>query len=202
MRICLTGRMSIEVGDEVIDERRLGGARARLAFAVLVLERPRPVDRHLLADVLWPGTLPASWEAGLRVVVSRVRAFLGAAGLPASDLLTNSHGSYRLVLPDDVVVDVEEAAVAVEVADAARAVGAHEQVIVAAGEARALTAHPFVVGAEGEWSTPPVAARPGCGCGPSTPWCDRRSSWASRRWPSTRPRSCSASTRTATPATS
>ena len=151
MRICLTGRMSIEVGDELIDEQRLGGARARLALAVLVLERPGPVDRHLLADVLWPGALPASWEPGLRVVVSRVRAFLGAAGLPASDLLTHSHGSYRLVLPDEVVVDVEEAAAAVEVAEAASAAGAHEQVIVAAGEARAVTARPFVAGAEGEW---------------------------------------------------
>ncbi|MEA2702335.1 MAG: hypothetical protein QOD63_280, partial [Actinomycetota bacterium] len=143
--------MSIEVGDVVVDERRLGGARARLAFAVLVLERPRPVDRHQLADVLWPDALPASWEAALRVVVSRVRGFLVAAGLPASEVLTNSYGCYRLSLPDDVVVDVEEATAAVEGAEAAAAAGAHARAVTLAGEARGITARPFIAGAEGEW---------------------------------------------------
>ncbi len=143
--------MSIEVGDAVIDEQRLGGARARLAFAVLVLERPRPVDRHHLAEVLWPGTLPASWEAALRVVMSRVRGFLAAAGLPAAKMLTSSYGCYQLSLPDDVVVDLEMAAAAVEAAEAAVAAGDHDRVIAAAGEARAVTARPFIAGAEGEW---------------------------------------------------
>ena len=49
MRISLNGRMSIEADDVLVEENRLGGARARLAFAVLVLERPRPVDRFHLA---------------------------------------------------------------------------------------------------------------------------------------------------------
>ncbi len=150
MRICLSGRISIEVDDAVVDERRLGGARARLAFAVLVLERSHPVDRHRLAEVLWPGTLPASWEAALRVVMSRVRAFLGAAGLPASEALTHSSGSYRLSLPD-VVVDLEEAAVAVEAAEAAGAAGNHDAAIAAARKARVITSRPFISGAEGEW---------------------------------------------------
>ena len=143
--------MSIEVGDTVVDECRLGGARARLTFAVLVLERPRPVDRHQLAEVLWPDALPASWEAGLRVVMSRVRAFLADAGLPAAEVLTNSNGCYRLSLPDDVVVDVEAAAAAVELAEASGAAGAHERALAAAGEARAITARPFIAGAEGQW---------------------------------------------------
>ena len=143
--------MSIEVGDTVVDENRLRGARARLTLAVLVLERSRPVDRHELAEILWPEAFPASWEAALRVVVSRVRAFLGAAGLPAATALTSSHGCYRLSLPDGVVVDVEEAAAAVEAAEAAGAAGAHERAIAEAGTARAITARQFVVGAEGEW---------------------------------------------------
>jgi predicted ATPase/DNA-binding SARP family transcriptional activator len=143
--------MSIEAGDLVIDERRLGGARARLTFAVLVLERPRPVDRHQLAEVLWPDGLPASWEAALRVVISRTRAFLAAAGLPASELLTNSYGCYRLTLPDDVVVDVEAAAAAVERAEIAGAAGEHERAVAAAGEARTITARAFIPGTDGEW---------------------------------------------------
>lgn len=151
MRISLSGRMSIEVGETVVEESRLGGARARLAFAVLVLERPGPVDRHHLAEVLWPGDLPASWEAALRVVVSRVRAFVGAAGLPAAEMLTSSYGCYRLTLPDDVVVDVEAAARAVDAAEAAAAAGDHRLAVVAAGEARTLLARPFIAGAEGEW---------------------------------------------------
>ncbi len=151
MRISLSGRMSIEVGDALVEENRLGGARARLAFAVLVLERPLPVDRHFLAEVLWPDALPPSWEAALRVVMSRVRAFLGAAGLPAAEVLTSSFGCYRLSLPDDVVVDVEAAAAAVEVAEAAWANGAPEEAMVAAGEVRAITGRAFITGAEGEW---------------------------------------------------
>ena len=143
--------MSIEFDDAVVDERRLGGARARLTFAVLVLERPRPVDRHQLAEILWPNALPASWEAALRVVISRVRAFLGAAGLPASELLTNSHGYYRLSLPDDIEVDVEVASAAVDVAEAAGAAGAHQEAVAAAEQARVVTARPFIAGAEGEW---------------------------------------------------
>ncbi len=152
MRISLSGPMSIELGDTVVEENRLGGARARLAFAVLVLERPRPVDRHHLAEVLWPDALPASWEAALRVVMSRVRAFLGAAGLPAAQVLTNSYGCYRLSLPDDVVVDVEVAAAAVEAAEAAWAAGAPEPALAASAEVRAITARPFIGGAEGEWT--------------------------------------------------
>ncbi len=152
MRISLTGRMSIERDDDVvIDENRLGGARARLAFAVLVLDRPRPVDRFHLAEVLWPDSLPASWEAALRVVMSRVRAFLGAAGLPASDVLTNCYGCYRLSLPDDVVVDVEAAATAVEAAEKAWAAGSPAPALAAAAEVRVITSRPFIGGAEGAW---------------------------------------------------
>ncbi len=151
MRISLNGRMSIEVDDVVVDEQRLGGARARLAFAVLVLERPRAVDRHQLAEVLWPDALPASWEAALRVVVSRVRAFLAAAGLPATELLTNSLGCYRLTLPEGVVVDLEEAAAAVEAAEAFLAAGSHDRAVAEAAKVRAITAGSFIAGAEGQW---------------------------------------------------
>ena len=151
MRISLNGRMSIEADDILVEENRLGGARARLAFAVLVLERPRPVDRFHLAEVLWPNALPASWEAALRVVMSRVRAFLGAAGLPATDVLTSSHGCYQLSLPGDVVVDVEAAAAAVDAAEAAWADGDLQLALAAASEVRDITARPFIAGAEGEW---------------------------------------------------
>jgi predicted ATPase/DNA-binding SARP family transcriptional activator len=143
--------MSIESGATVVDEGRLGGTRARLAFALLVLERPRPVDRNRLAEVLWPDALPASWEAALRVVVSRVRAVLGAAGLPAAEILTHSHGCYQLVLPDDVVVDVEEAAATVDAAEASWAAGAYPRALTQAGAARAIAARLFIAGVEGEW---------------------------------------------------
>ena len=82
MRITLSGRISVETSGELVDEARLGGARARLAFALLVLERRRPVDRHELAEALWPDALPSSWESAVRAVVSRVRAFLAAADCP------------------------------------------------------------------------------------------------------------------------
>ncbi|MEA2972980.1 MAG: hypothetical protein QOG82_1438 [Actinomycetota bacterium] len=151
MRISLNGRMSIEADDILVEENRLGGARARLAFAVLVLERPRPVDRFHLAEVLWPNALPPSWEAALRVVMSRVRAFLGATGLSAADVLTSSHGCYQLSLPRDVVVDVEAAAAAADAAEAAWADGEVQLALAAASDVRDITGRPFMAGAEGEW---------------------------------------------------
>ncbi|MEA2844132.1 MAG: hypothetical protein QOJ69_1803, partial [Actinomycetota bacterium] len=152
MQITLSGSISVEAGGVLVDEARLGGARARVAFALLVLERRRPVDRHELAEALWPGALPSSWESAVRAVVSRVRAFLAAAGLPASELLTSKFGCYQLTLPANAVVDVEQALRSVEAAEMALAGGSAERALPEAVLARSITAEPFLVGAEGEWA--------------------------------------------------
>src|SRR5688572_29420162 len=109
MRVTLAGRLSVAGERGEADESRLPGNQARLTFAALVLERRRPMPRDELAELLWGDRLPGSWESALRNVVSRVRDFLTAAGLEGADVLRHEAGCYRLVLPDDVVVDVEDA---------------------------------------------------------------------------------------------
>lgn len=131
LEITLAGDVTIRrTGDE---PRRLGGAQARVAFALLTLERQRGVTRDELADAVWPDALPATWESALRTVVSKVRAFVapdttgaGAAAPGGSDdsgPIVAHGGRYLLHLPDDTRVDVEQADAEVAAAGAALAAG-------------------------------------------------------------------------------
>jgi SARP family transcriptional regulator, regulator of embCAB operon len=151
MRIQLVGRVAVESTDFVVDERRFRGRQARLVFALLVLERDHPVHRHELAEVLWPHGLPRTWDAALRSVVSKVRAFLTAAGLPEDVVLSGGFGAYQLHLPTDAVVDVELAFSAVEAAEQALREGDPEKATALAERARATAAQPFLSGTEGPW---------------------------------------------------
>ena len=156
LRIALAGRVAIEVDGVPVDVRRLG-ALGRLALAYLVVERGRPVTRHELADVLWEEDLPRTWETSVRVVVSKVRAVLADAGLAPTEALTTVSGSYQLNLPAGAVVDVEEAAAALEravAATAAAAVGSPPAANAArhdAASAVATAARRFLPGASGPW---------------------------------------------------
>lgn len=84
------------------------GYQPALTVARLVLERPSPLPREELADLLWPGDRPPRWEGPARQVVSRARALLVAAGAPPA-CLTSRAGSVELHLPGEVDVDVERA---------------------------------------------------------------------------------------------
>ena len=152
LKIYLTGRLRIESTDKVIDERGLYGSQARIIFALLVLERSRSVHRDELADALWPrGLPPRTWEAALRGVISKVRAFLTVAGLPAGSALFTSSGSYQLNLPSDVLVDIEYARSAAEVAEKFLREGDPACAVRIAESARAVAARPFLPDAGGLW---------------------------------------------------
>src|SRR4249920_776596 len=81
LRVHLTERVRIEVGDALLDEAGLPGHQGRLALAYLLVEHRRPVPRDELADLLWGGAPPDSWEKGLAVVISKLRTVVAAAGL-------------------------------------------------------------------------------------------------------------------------
>jgi len=58
IRVCLTGRVSLEVDGEVLlNEPDLRGKQGRLVFAYLVSERIRPVTKEELATVVWEDDL-------------------------------------------------------------------------------------------------------------------------------------------------
>jgi DNA-binding SARP family transcriptional activator len=79
-------------------------------FALLVSERHRAVTRDELANTLWAGAPPPTWEPALRGVVGRVRAYLVDAGLGAQELLRTEAGSYHLGPLTETEVDIEVAA--------------------------------------------------------------------------------------------
>lgn len=68
--------------------------QARTTLSLLAIERHRTVGRSEIADQLWPAELPPHWEGAVRGVVSKVRAFLDAAGL--TDALISTGDGWRL----------------------------------------------------------------------------------------------------------
>lgn len=151
MRIYLTGRVRVEVGDTLLDESRLPGRQGRMAFAMLVAERDHPMSREQLAAELWPGQPPAAWEPALRAIISKLRAALAPVGLDR-DAVSSSFGCYQIHLPGNAWVDLEAAAAAVHEAEAALAAG---DVRVAYGPTFVgfhITRRPLLPGASGPWT--------------------------------------------------
>ena len=146
-------------GDVTIRAVRLGAAgvvrfpvgQARVAFALLALERQRGVDRATLADVVWPDGRPATWPSALRGLVSRVRSLLTGIVPEGGEALTVHAGHYRLHLPPGTVLDVEAAERLVVEGQHALAAGdpGHAR-RVAAGAVTCLRA-PFLPGHDGHW---------------------------------------------------
>ena len=107
------------------------------------------MPRDELAEALWEGAPPASWDKALGVLASKLRKVL-ADGAEAIDL-TASSGCYRLVLPADAWVDVIAADEAAEYGERLLAGNDADGAIAAATLAESLLAQPFVPGDDGTW---------------------------------------------------
>jgi DNA-binding SARP family transcriptional activator len=151
LQITLTGQLAAEADGTRVDTTQLPGRRASLVFAYLVAERDRPVPSEELAEAVWGPAPPPTWRPALRGVVSKVRDFLGMLGLPATDALTSVSGCYRLTLPADTTVDVEQAAGEADTAQRALGAGDLERALAAAGQTRAIAGRPLLPGHEGAW---------------------------------------------------
>jgi DNA-binding SARP family transcriptional activator len=149
IRISLTGRVAVDTG-EGTNQPELQRRQTRLAFAALTLNRSAPVAREELAEILWPGELPATWETALRGTISRVRAVLAGTTLD-SDALSTAFGCYQLHLPADAVVDIEEAQALVDRAEEALAAGHFSTAADAAARAREISRRPFLADCAGHW---------------------------------------------------
>jgi DNA-binding SARP family transcriptional activator/plastocyanin len=148
--ISLLGRLAIEVDGVAADDRRLGDL-GRIALAYLALERHRPIARDELAEALWGEDLPATWEAALRGVVSRLRSVLTAAGLDGPGVVRSQFGCYQFRLSGEIGIDVERVAEAVAAAEGALEAGAAHEARTAASEAAHLAGRRFLPGASGAW---------------------------------------------------
>jgi SARP family transcriptional regulator, regulator of embCAB operon len=151
LRIYLTGRVLVEDdGKILLDERRLTGRQGRLVFSHLAYEHLRAVSRDELAEELWPGTAPPSWERSLSALISKLRALL--AGLP--DVALNaSFGHYKLSLPAEVWIDVEAATEAIDRAESALRGDGPQDAWGWAQVAYQISRRSFLMGEEGPWVT-------------------------------------------------
>ena len=129
----------------------LPGRRAELVFAYLAAEHHRVVTQDELADALWPGALPDSWAAGLRGVITEVRRYLEDAGLDPAEVLTTARRGYRLQLPADVVVDLDEARESLARARASLEAGSGAEAAVDAARSATLAGLPFLPNHDGDW---------------------------------------------------
>lgn len=150
VRIQLTGRVTVESDHAVVSER-LFARQTRVLFSLLVIERARPVPREELAEVLWPSGLPRTWDAALRGIVSKIRTFLTAAGLPESVTLYRGFGAYQLQLPANVAIDIELAHFALEAAERVLRQGDPARAVKFAEYTRAVAASPFLSYEKGCW---------------------------------------------------
>ncbi|MGH9153127.1 MAG: AfsR/SARP family transcriptional regulator [Acidimicrobiales bacterium] len=150
VRIYLTSQVRIEHGEMLVGERHLPGRQGRVALALLVAERDRPVTRDELAEEFWIEDPPPAWEKAVMAVVSKLRAALRRAGL-GDDALATSFGCYQLRLPGDTWVDVEAAADAVHRAETALAAGDARAAYPWAYVAYHVGRRPLLVGEDGPW---------------------------------------------------
>ena len=117
MRVYLTGRVAIESGETLIEERDLAGRQGRLALAFLASERQRPIAKAELTAVLWRDAPPSEIETALNAILSKLRGTLKKAG-PAVGIDVRA-GTIDIRLPSDVWIDLEYAANAVDEAEGA-----------------------------------------------------------------------------------
>ncbi len=150
LRVYLTGELCFVAGAATLGAERLPGRQGRLATAFLVTERSRPVARDELAELLWPGSLPARFEVGLSAIVSKLRAALSSLGL-GRDALSSAGGCYQLVLPSGTWVDVDTAIEGVHLSEAALLAGRHAEAYGPAVVAASILRRPFLPGHEGSW---------------------------------------------------
>jgi DNA-binding SARP family transcriptional activator len=153
LRIYLTGRVLVEDnGTILLDERRLLGRQGRVAFTYLVCEHLRAVSRDELAEELWLGTAPPSWERSLSALISKLRALLASVGI-ADVALTGAFGHYQLLLPADVWIDVEAASEAIDRAESALRGDKPREAWGWAQVAYQISRRTFLMGEEGPWVT-------------------------------------------------
>ena len=145
LKVFLFGRVAVESDGAVIGDDRFG-RQGRLLFAYLVAEHGRPVPHDELAEALWDGARPATWDKALSVVASKLRGLLADGGV-----LTSAFGCYRLDLPTGSWVDLLATANSVQAAEAALAAGDLATAKDEAAAAHALLREPFLPGEQGEW---------------------------------------------------
>ena len=148
MRIHLTGELLLEAEGGVLRAPDLPGRQGRLAFARLAISA-YPLSRVELAELVWPGQLPRSWERDISTLISKIKSALAGVGRP--DAISSALGCYQLALEPDDHVDVLDALHEIEAAEVFLRRDENALCQAAAEVAVNLARRPFLPGEEGDW---------------------------------------------------
>jgi SARP family transcriptional regulator, regulator of embCAB operon len=152
MRIYVAGSLTVEDCGAVLHERSLPGGQGRVLLGMLAVEHDRPLSREEIADELWAEGLPRSWETALPAVVSKLRAALSAAGIPADGLIANAFGCYQLHLPRGGWLDIDAARDSLHAATSALRRGDARAAVPDARVTALICRQPFLPGQYGPWT--------------------------------------------------
>ena len=143
--------MEVE-GEVVLDERQFKGRQERLVFAYLVSRRGHAVPREELAEIIWPGDKPPSWETALSALVSGLRGFLARTSVSRDEVsLRRTYSGYEAVLSRDVWVDLEAVPSAIDEAEGALRAEDYRLGWGDANVAATIARRPFLPGDDGDW---------------------------------------------------
>jgi SARP family transcriptional regulator, regulator of embCAB operon len=142
-RIQLCGRLVVELDGRRVEDA-LPGAKGRLLFAYLVLNRERRMSRDELLVAVYGEDASPDQHPSLSVLLSKLRSAIG------QELLAG-RSEIELVLPGDPFVDVEAAREALHRAESHVAAGEWAESWGPAGVAYHVARRPLLQGEDRPW---------------------------------------------------
>jgi DNA-binding SARP family transcriptional activator len=142
-RIQLCGRLVVQLEDRQVEEA-LPGAKGRLLFAYLVLNRNRRMSRDELLTAVYGEAASPDQHPSLSVLLSKLRSVIGQGRL-------SGRSEIELVLPRDAFVDIEAAREALHRAESHIAAGEWAQSWGPAGVAFHVARRTLLQGEDCPW---------------------------------------------------
>jgi len=149
VELFLAGTFRIVREGVQLTDGEIGSRKSRTLLKLLAVERPGLVTVDRIVEILWPDERPASPEQNVAIMVSRLRAVLGA------ELIQGGRAGYRLAAGPGLVVDLDVAAGFCEQAEGKLATAA-AVALAAAERAHELLSAGTAIGDEpyADWAEP------------------------------------------------
>jgi predicted ATPase/DNA-binding SARP family transcriptional activator len=150
VRIEILGTPAVTGRAGTVTGASLGGRRAQVALVALALE-PSGVTSDRLAEMIWAGDRPATWQAALRGVIRGLRMALRETVGDQLVILTEP-GGYRIA--PGIEVDLVVAEQAVGAAAELNRRGRHRAALDAAGPVARIAGSQLLPGEDHDWLRP------------------------------------------------
>ncbi|HXJ27026.1 MAG TPA: AAA family ATPase, partial [Streptosporangiaceae bacterium] len=149
VELFLAGTFRVVRDGVQLTDGEIGSRKSRTLLKLLAVERPGLVTVDRIVEILWPDGRPASPEQNVAIMVSRLRAVLGA------ELIQGGRAGYRLAAGPGLVVDLDVAAGFCEQAEGKLATAA-AVALAAAERAHELLSAGTAIGDEpyADWAEP------------------------------------------------